>query len=165
MLKLIKHSSFKYFSADKCFRSASFCLSSSLRDWHNPFAPRLSLFKSDIPPGSTALVNLVSSLVHWHWLHPRSDKTLRKSLGWSQFLLLYNKGNALAKSTCYKVRGSNPSARQRFFSCKMATIVGGKGEWMLACHDASLKMGRVEIGRPAPGADDVKIEVRGRCSN
>lgn len=41
----------------------------------------------------------------------------------------------------------------------MATIVGGKGEWMLACHDSSLKMSRVEIGRPAPGADDVKIKL------
>jgi hypothetical protein len=42
----------------------------------------------------------------------------------------------------------------------MATIVGGKGEWMLACHDASFKMSRVEIGRPAPGPDDVKIEMK-----
>lgn len=47
----------------------------------------------------------------------------------------------------------------------MATIVGGKGEWMLACHDASLKMSRVEIGRPAPGPEDVKIALKycGMC--
>ena len=42
----------------------------------------------------------------------------------------------------------------------MATIVGGKGEFMLACHDESLKMSRVEIGRPAPGADDLKISLK-----
>jgi hypothetical protein len=42
----------------------------------------------------------------------------------------------------------------------MATIIGGKGEFMLACYDSSLKMSRVEIGRPAPGSDDVKIELK-----
>lgn len=47
----------------------------------------------------------------------------------------------------------------------MATIVGGKGEWMLACHDSSYKMSRVEIGRPAPGPDDVRIALKycGMC--
>lgn len=47
----------------------------------------------------------------------------------------------------------------------MATIVGGKGTFMLACHDASGKMSRVEIGRPEPGPDDVKIDLKycGMC--
>ncbi|KAJ1455797.1 Zn-dependent alcohol dehydrogenase protein [Pelagophyceae sp. CCMP2097] len=47
----------------------------------------------------------------------------------------------------------------------MATIVGGKGTYMLAAHDASFKLSRVEIGRPEPGAEDVAIALKycGMC--
>eukprot|EP00628_Pelagophyceae_sp_CCMP2097_P035015 CAMPEP_0184285756 /NCGR_PEP_ID=MMETSP0977-20130417/66836_1 /TAXON_ID=483370 /ORGANISM="non described non described, Strain CCMP2097" /LENGTH=398 /DNA_ID=CAMNT_0026591767 /DNA_START=44 /DNA_END=1240 /DNA_ORIENTATION=+ len=47
----------------------------------------------------------------------------------------------------------------------MATIVGGKGTFMLAAHDASFALSRVEIGRPAPGPDDVAIALKycGMC--
>lgn len=41
----------------------------------------------------------------------------------------------------------------------MATIVGGKGSFMLAAHDKEYKMSKVEIGRPAPGPDDVAIDI------
>ena len=48
---------------------------------------------------------------------------------------------------------------------QMATIVGGKGTFMLAAHDKSFKLSKVEIGRPEPGPDDVKIELKycGMC--
>jgi len=47
----------------------------------------------------------------------------------------------------------------------MATIVGGKGTFMLAAHDTSCKLSKVEIGRPAPGPDDVAIDLKycGMC--
>lgn len=41
----------------------------------------------------------------------------------------------------------------------MATIVGGKGSFMLAAHDTEYKMSKVEIGRPAPGPNDVAIDI------
>jgi len=48
---------------------------------------------------------------------------------------------------------------------KMATIVGGKGTFMLAAHDSGFKLSKVEIGRPAPGPNDVALEVKycGQC--
>eukprot|EP00405_Crypthecodinium_cohnii_P009200 CAMPEP_0206441808 /NCGR_PEP_ID=MMETSP0324_2-20121206/13478_1 /ASSEMBLY_ACC=CAM_ASM_000836 /TAXON_ID=2866 /ORGANISM="Crypthecodinium cohnii, Strain Seligo" /LENGTH=365 /DNA_ID=CAMNT_0053909593 /DNA_START=60 /DNA_END=1157 /DNA_ORIENTATION=- len=41
----------------------------------------------------------------------------------------------------------------------MATIVGGKGTYMLAASDKEYHMSKVEIGRPACGPDDVSIEI------
>jgi alcohol dehydrogenase (NADP+) len=47
----------------------------------------------------------------------------------------------------------------------MATMVGGTGTFMLAAHDTSFKMSKVEIGRPAPGPNDVAIDIHycGMC--
>ncbi|CAE8607406.1 unnamed protein product [Polarella glacialis] len=47
----------------------------------------------------------------------------------------------------------------------MATIVGGKGTFMLAALDESYKLTKVEIGRPAPGPNDVAIDIKycGMC--
>ena len=47
----------------------------------------------------------------------------------------------------------------------MATINGGKGTFMLAAHDESCKLSRVEIGRPAAGPDDLAIDLKfcGMC--
>eukprot|EP00933_Yihiella_yeosuensis_P024462 TRINITY_DN18979_c0_g1_i2.p1 TRINITY_DN18979_c0_g1~~TRINITY_DN18979_c0_g1_i2.p1 ORF type:complete len:365 (-),score=91.44 TRINITY_DN18979_c0_g1_i2:243-1337(-) len=47
----------------------------------------------------------------------------------------------------------------------MATIPDGKGTFMLAAHDESFKLSKVEIGRPEPGPDDVAIDLKycGMC--
>lgn len=41
----------------------------------------------------------------------------------------------------------------------MATIKDGKGSFMLAASDESYTMSKVEIGRPAPGPQDVAIDL------
>jgi len=47
----------------------------------------------------------------------------------------------------------------------MATILGGKGSYMLAAHDTKYALTKVEIGRPAPGPNDVAIDLKycGMC--
>lgn len=47
----------------------------------------------------------------------------------------------------------------------MATIIGGKGAFMLAAEDSSYKLKKIEIGRPTPGAVDVAIDIKfcGQC--
>ena len=47
----------------------------------------------------------------------------------------------------------------------MATIKDGKGTQALAASDTSAKLSKIEIGRPAPGPNDVSLDIKycGMC--